>query len=289
MPVLTMKNWCSMTTSTLGLTAILAVGSGVAAAAPPPDLVELTNGNSNYRADLLRFSEDQSWLVDGVETVFTDLYFLNLGGTGASRLLRLEDLQPATFSQPSSHQFSATFSTFGANLNFGLDSSLLGGAPGSGRARRQETVTLTNMGTDQLDISLFKYLDYDLQFDGAIDNDTAFIAGNTLTQTDASGALATLTADQSPTAVQISPYGLLLAQLYNSPPAGLQNNPGPFVDGDATAAFQFDRTLAPGESVVFKFVMEVQRQAQAKAVPEPGAAFAVSMVAAGLALLRRRS
>ncbi|WP_083887132.1 PEP-CTERM sorting domain-containing protein [Nodosilinea nodulosa] len=286
-----MKHWSAAISSTLGLTVVLALAPrlAVAAEAVPPDLIELSDGNSVYRADLLRFSEDQSWLVDGVETLFTDLYFLNLGGSAALREQRLEDLQPIAFSQPTSNSLSASFSTFGANLNFSINSVLLGGIPGSYRAARHETVTLTNTGTDWLDVSLFKYIDYDLQFDGVLNNNSAFFADNTLTQTDATGALATLTADQTPTAVQISPYGLLLAQLYNSPATGLQNNPGPLVDGDATAAFQFDRTLAPGESVMFKFVMEVQRQATTKAVPEPGTAFAFIAVAAGLALLRRQT
>ncbi|MGB3308799.1 MAG: PEP-CTERM sorting domain-containing protein [Nodosilinea sp.] len=288
-----MKHWSAITLPTLGATVALATaftpGLAVAADPLPPGLIELTDGNSAYQADLLRFSEEQSWLVDGVETLFTDLYFLNLGNSAAPRELRLEDLRSVAFSQPANNRFSATFSTFGANLNFSINSVLLGGSPGSYRAARQETVTLTNTGTDWLDVSLFKYIDYDLQFDGVLDNDTAFFSNNTFTQADSSGALATLSVDQSPTAVQISPYGPLLAQLYNSPATGLQNNPGPFIDGDATVAFQFDRGLAPGQSVVFEFVMTVQRQTTSKAVPEPGTAFAVGIVAAGLALLRRRS
>jgi hypothetical protein len=80
----------------------------------------------------------------------------------------------------------------------------------------------------------------------------------------------------------------LLAELYNSPATNLQNSPGPLENTDITAAFQFDRRLAPGEAVVFKFVLDVQGRAKAKAVPEPGTAFALGVVAAGLALLRRR-
>ncbi|MFQ4135698.1 PEP-CTERM sorting domain-containing protein [Nodosilinea sp. PGN35] len=284
-----MTHRSAITAPLLGLALSLAstLAPGLAGASPlPPGLLELTQGNSTYRTDLLRFSDNQSWLVDGIETLFTDLYFLNLSSLAAPQELRLEDLQPLTFSQPSPDRISASF--FGGSLTFALDSVLLGGAPGSYRAAREETVTLTNTGSDWLDVSLFKYIDYDLQFDGVLTNNTAFFANNTLTQTDPSGALATLSVDQTPTAVQISPYGSLLAQLYNVPATGLQNTPGPLVDADATAAVQFDRTLAPGESVVFKFLMTVQRQAAAKAVPEPGTAFALGVGAAGLALLRRR-
>ncbi|MBE9140024.1 PEP-CTERM sorting domain-containing protein [Nodosilinea sp. LEGE 07088] len=279
-----MKSWLS-TTCILGLTATLPDG---VQAASLPEFIELTSGNSTYRADLLRFSEDQSWLVDGIETLFSDLYFLNIGAASTQRDLRLEDLQVVELSQPASNRVNASFSTFGANLNLALDSILLGGVPGGYSAIRQETVTLTNTGQDWLNVSLFKYIDYDLQFDNSIDNDTAFFVGNSLTQTDSSGALATLSVDQAPTAVQIGPYGPLLAELYNPPATNLQNSPGSVVNADITAALQFDRILAPGESSVFRFVMTVQRQAKAKAVPEPGTAFALGVVAAGLALLRRR-
>jgi hypothetical protein len=279
-----MKSWLS-TTCILGLTAALPTG---VLAASPPEFIELTNGNSIYQADLLRFSEDQSWLVDGIETLFTDLYFLNVDADSSQRDLRLEDLQLVELSQPASNRVNASLVTFGGSLNLALDSILLGGAPGSYSAMRQETVTLTNTGQDWLDVSLFKYIDYDLQFDDSIDNDTAVFTGNTLTQADTSGALATLTVDQDPTAVQIGPYGPLLAELYNPPATNLQDSPGPVVDADITAALQFDRILAPGESSVFRFVMTVQGQDETKTVPESGTVFALGVVAAGLALLRRR-
>ncbi|MGB5975738.1 MAG: hypothetical protein WBG38_20600, partial [Nodosilinea sp.] len=117
----------------LGLAAVAAVlvpGLVAAADTLPPGLIELTDGNSVYQADLLRFSADQSWLVEGVETLFTDLYFLNIGNSPASRELRLEDFQSVAFSQPASNRLSATFSNFGANLNLSINSILLGGEPG---------------------------------------------------------------------------------------------------------------------------------------------------------------
>jgi hypothetical protein len=286
-----MNHGLAMAIPLLGLTAALttAVAPGVAVAADPliPDLVELTSGNSVYRADLLGFSEDQSWLVDGVETLFSDLYFLNLVGNPTRRYLRLEDLSPVAFSQPASDRLSATFLTLGGNLSFSLESVLLGGASGSYESARQDTVTLTNTSSTQLAVSLIKYLDYDLQFDDILNNDTGLFANNRFTQVDPSGALATLALDQIPTAVQVSPYRPLLAQLYNTA-RPLQNRPGPLVNQDATAGLQFDRTLAPGESVAFRFLMTVQRQVKAKAVPEPGTTFALTVAAAGLALLSRR-
>src|SRR5688572_21565123 len=69
-----MKHWSAFTVPCLGLALALASPSLAAAADPlPSGLLELTQGNSTYRADLLRFSEEQSWLVDGIETLFTDL------------------------------------------------------------------------------------------------------------------------------------------------------------------------------------------------------------------------
>ncbi len=80
----------------------------------------------------------------------------------------------------------------------------------------------------------------------------------------------------------------MLAELYNPPATNLQNSPGPLENTDITAVFQFDRRLAREESMAFKFVLDVQRRAKTEAVPEPGTASVLGMVAAGLALLRRR-
>ncbi len=271
----------------MALTATLVPGAAVAADPAIPDLIELVNGNSVYRANLLGFSEDQSWTVDGVETLFSDLYFLNLAGNPRPRFLRLEDLQPVAFSQPTSDRLSASFLTLGGNLSFSLESVLLGGGSDSYAATRQDRVTLTNTSGTALPVSLVKYIDYDLQFDDILDDDTGFFENNLFTQTDPSKARATLAVDQTPTAVQVSPYRPILAQLYNTA-RPIQNSPGPLVNQDVTAGLQFDRILAPGESVVFQFLMTVQGQTETKAVPEPGTAFALTVAAAGLALLSRR-
>jgi hypothetical protein len=240
-----------------------------------PPLIELASGNSNYQFNLLRFSEDQAWTVDGVDTLFSDLFFLNLGNTPARRYLGLENLRPLAFHQSSPNRATAAFSTYGGGLSLSLDSVLWGGAAGSFSATRRETVTLTNTGTTALEVSLFKYIDYDLRFDGLVNNDTVAFAQNTLMQTDPSRALATLSVDQTPTAVQLGPYGQLLAQFYNSPAVDLQNSPAPLVNRDVTAAMQFDRILNPGESASFQFFLAVQRQPKTKAVPEPGTATAL--------------
>ncbi len=263
----------------------------VAASHPPgsasslPDLIELQSGNSTYRADILRFSEHQGWWVDEVDNLFTDLYFLNFGNDLAQRDLRLEDFEFLSFSQPSADRFTADFFVLGANLNFSLTSSLQGFESGSFRSVREETVTLLNSSRDPIDISLFKYLDLDLG--GVFDNDSVIFADNVLTQFDPSGAIATLSVDQTPAAVAMDEYPILLQKFYNQNRTNLSPGNDSLSNTDVAAALQFDHHLAPGESISFNFVKQISRRSDSKAVPEPTAFLAFGVVAAGLVLMRR--
>ncbi|TVP67823.1 MAG: PEP-CTERM sorting domain-containing protein [Leptolyngbya sp. LCM1.Bin17] len=250
-----------------------------------PDLIELQSGNSTYRTDILRFSERQGWWVDGGDSLFSDLYFLNFGNDLAQRELRLEDFEFLSFSQPSADRFTADFFLLGANLNFSLTSSLQGFESGSFRAVRQETVTLLNSSSDPIDITLFKYLDLDLG--GKFDNDSVLFADNVLTQFDPSGAIATLSVDQTPTAVAMDEYPILLQKFYNRNRTNLSPGNDSLSNTDVSVALQFDRSLVPGESISFNFVKQISRRSESKSVPEPTAFLAFGVVVAGLMLMRR--
>lgn len=256
-----------------------------------PDLVELRDGNSVLRTDLFKFNPEEAWFVDGASTLFTDLYFFNLGTNPAQRELRLEDFDQVSLQKINENQllFNGQLSAFGGSLNFSLNSTLVGGAPGSFAARREDIIDVSFTGVEPLEFSLFSYIDYDLRLDQQFNNDTLTFKDNVLTQTDPSGLEATLVPiTHTPSAVQFGEYPFLLAELYNDSRTILQPSAGPLVSTDGTAVLQFDETIYADQPLTFKFVKQVQKNSPPTPVPEPTVLVSLGVVLGGLTLLRRR-
>ncbi|MGF1570414.1 MAG: PEP-CTERM sorting domain-containing protein [Nodosilinea sp.] len=260
------------------------------------DLIELRSGNSVYRTNIFTFSEDQaSWLVEGVDNVFTDQYFLNFGTSPTRRELELKDLTLVSLTQPTENRFIADLdlSALGIDLNFSLDSTLQGFEAGSRRSRREDVVTLSNTGSSAIDFTLLSYLDLDLvdfdrPLDKSFDDDSTVFANRTLSQTDRSGTLATITVDQAPTAVQVAEYPFLISQLKDGSRTVLQNTSPTLANSDGSALLQFNRRLNPDEAITFRFVKSLQATAEPEPVPEPVTLLGLGLVGSALLVLRRR-
>jgi hypothetical protein len=273
-------------------TAVFVTLGMLSAQAGASDVVELRDGNSVLRTDLLKFNIDEAWFVDGNNVLFTDLYFFNVGTNPAQRELRLEDLDNISLQRPADNRLTLTGqkSVFGANLNFSLDSALYGGEMGSYQSRREDVLQVSYTGSAPLEFSLYKYIDFDLEADDQFDNDILSFEENTLTQTDDSGLEASLiTPDREPSGVAFAEYPILISQLYDDRRTNLPPTTGPLVGTDGTAALQFDQLLEPGETLTFRFVKQVQKKTTSIAVPEPSILLALGVVVGGLATLRRKS
>jgi hypothetical protein len=279
----------------VGLAAALSAGlwPGIASASADSPWLELHDGNSIYRTNPFTFLANQAtWWVDGVNHQFTDQYFLNWGNSSTQASLELGDLSLLSLTQPSQNRFLAQFSALNGGLTLSLDSSLRGFSDGSRRSLRDETLTLVNTGTTALDFTLFSYIDFDLlDFDvpqiNTFSNDTTFFQNNLLTQTDPSGTVALVAMNQTPDLVQIIEYPFLITQLKSGRRPQLTNTPGPLVNGDGSAALQFDRRLAAGESITFRFLKTIDQTSAPAPVPEPTLLLSLGVVAGGLMLLRR--
>jgi hypothetical protein len=269
-----------------------------------PDVIELRDGNSILRTDILKFNTSEAWLVDDVDILFTDLYFFNLGNNPAQRELRLEDFDQISLQRPAQNQFLFTGESFwfGGNLTFTLNTTLYGGPFGSFWSRREDLITVSFTGPAPLPFSLYSYIDYDLRLDQRFDNDTLRLDGNTLTQTDGTGIRATLTSvGTPPSAVQFAEYPFLISALYDDTRTNLGPQPGPLsmqgpspqlssqplVNTDGTAALQFNDTLSPGKSLSFNFIKEISKDKTPAAVPEPTVLMGLGLVTAAIALLKR--
>lgn len=279
----------------LGWAAALGTGlvPGASLANTDSGWVELRDGNSVYRTNPFTFLANQaSWWVDGVNHQFTDQYFLNWGDSPTQASLELGDLSLLSFTQPSPNRFLAQFSALNGGLSLSLDASLQGFSDGSRRSFRDETLTLVNTGITALDFTLFSYIDFDLlDFDvpevNTFNNDTTFFQHNLLTQTDPSGTTALVAMNQTPDLVQIIEYPFIITQLKSGRRPQLVNTLGPLVNGDGSAALQFDRQLAAGESITFRFLKKIEKTPTSAPVPEPTLLLSLGVVAGGLMLLRR--
>jgi hypothetical protein len=278
----------------LGAVAMGMVGSSAAVMAQDteltePDLVELTSGNSTLRTNIFEFDQRQAWLVNGVDQLFTDLYFLNFGQDPAQGEFKLKDLDLLDWSKPTANRLTADLRLPQANLNFSLDLSLHGGFPNESSAFREDVVTLYNDGDAAIDLTLIRYLDLDLGIDGSYNNDTLTFSfeDNTLEQADPDGSRFSLTVDQAPTAVQFSEYPFLLVQLYDDSRTTLRTTQASASNNDGTAALQFDHSLAPQTAISFQFTQQIAVNDDSASVPEPATAFAVGGVGGALLLLKR--
>lgn len=279
----------------IGLVTALSAGlwPGLASASAESHWIDLRDGNSIYRTNPFTFLENQaSWWVDGVNHQFTDQYFLNLGNSPTQASLELGDLRLLSLTQPSQNRFLAQFSALNGGLSLSLESSLQGFSNGSRRSFRDETITLVNTGNADLDITLFSYIDFDLlDFDipqvNTFSNDTTAFQHNLLTQTDPSGTMALVAMNETPNLVQIVEYPFLITQLKSGRRPQLANTPGPLVNSDGSAVLQFDRRVAAGEAVTFRFLKKIEQIPPSTSVPEPTLLLSLGVVAGGLMLLRR--
>jgi hypothetical protein len=279
----------------LGAVAVGMIGSSTAVMAqdnqsPEPGLVELTSGKSTLRTNIFEFDPQQDWLVNGVDQLFTDLYFLNFGQDPAQGELKLKDLDFIDWSKPTANRLTANLRLPQANLNFSLNLSLHGSASGNNTAFRDDIVTLYNDGDTAVDLTLIRYLDLDLGSDGSYNNDTLTFsfADNTLEQFDPDGSRFSLTVDQTPSAVQFSEYPILLVQLYDDYRTTLHTTQSTLTKNDGTAALQFDRSLAPQTAISFKFTQQIEVKDDSASIPEPAMAWALGVLGGALLLQRAR-
>lgn len=272
---------------------LLSVGlMGLPAHAQVAKTVELSNGNSKVLVDLGSLGV-YDWTVDGVNQVFRantypgplgELYFLNLGQEPNRPEVGLNTFTLNTFEQRATNALTASFTGFGGILDFQYDMEIQGGATGSGFSRRYETVTLTNRSNTAQEISLFSYIDFDIA--ATFKNDTLLIQGGLLTQSDPTGVKATVTVDQQPDYVEAGNYPSLLAKFLLDSVRATLNGQNSIVENDGSAAFQFNRTLAPGETTVFRFLKQIENTSS-QDVPEPGSAIALSTTAIAALLLKK--
>lgn len=150
---------------------------------------------------------------------------------------------------------------------------------GAGSGYMQTTLTITNTGTDTLNISLFNYADIDLN-NTAGNDQASLLANNDIFITDSTGPYEATYSGVGSDGYAAQPFAALRSRLTNGLIDNLGNTGLPFGPGDFTGGFQWDVAIDPffSRSVVATISLVL--------VPTPGTA--ALLIGGGLLASRRR-
>lgn len=262
------------------------VASIAVAATPAAAFVTLSDANSVTLLDLGSPRGLYSWLVDGREHLSQQWFWYRIGDTDPETSIHNLTLDDSVLSDLNNDAHDDTLYAryLGTGLKMELWFILAGGAPGSGASDLGEIIRITNTGNEALDFHFFQYADFDLSDSSdtiEITGGTDVMAGNTAHQTAPGVRVAETVVTPRPIQHQVGLDGDILGLLDDTEATTLTGTSGP-VTGNASWAFQWDKVLAPGRTLLISKDKNI--------IPEPATlALMGSGVAAALIVRRKRS
>ncbi len=260
--------------------AALLVLTGAAVAEP----ILLQDRNSQAYFDPASDAGMFDWYVDGTDHLVQQWFWYRIGSTGGEQ--SIDTLATPTFStqngngDPNPDIMDIQYA--GADLLVNLRFILRGNAPGSNRASVTEQIELTNVSGSVMDLHFFQYVD--LNLDNVIAGDYGQIVGGNRAQQDGSLYSASESVVSSfPNHFQVAYFPEIVDSLNDASPTTLNDFAGPLGQGNVTWAFQWDHTLAPGETLSISKAKTISPDMFN--VPEPAT---LSLLAVGFAALLRR-
>ena len=249
-------------------------------------ILTITDGNSILDVDPDPIAEDPSgavnWVVDGVDHLFRQWFWYRVGPTGGEAAIDTLDLVgTTTFStnfEPDDNGLFALYSDPDEKFTIDILYVLGGGTPGSGVSDIAEQIRIVNTSTtDTLDFHFFQYSDFDLN--DTFDDDTVMKSNtNTVSQTDPGMIVSETVVAPTPSHSEVGLFSDILDRLDDESPTTLTDFGGPLT-GDATWAYQWDLTLAPGSSFI------ISKDKHVQSVPEPSTAVMLGTALFGLLAL----
>jgi hypothetical protein len=230
--------------------------------------VTLTNGNSTALINPASTSGMYQWTVDGVNQLYQEWFWYRVGATGGES--GINALGTATITDESANAVTIQYGA-AASLNVSVTFTLIGGSSGSHTADVAETIIVRNGGLSPVDLHFFEYADFDLN--GTPAGQTVTFPNNYVVDQSGVGAVLSETVTTpAASSHEAGIYSNTLNELNDGSPTTLNgvSSAGP---GDATWAFEWDRTVAAGGS----FIISKDKNL-ASVVPEPASILGLGTV-----------
>jgi hypothetical protein len=223
-----------------------------------------------------------TWQVDNVsDLMYQQWFWYRVGSTGPESPINTISAPTIALLAPNIVQFSY----FNSTLSISVLYALTGGAVGSGYSDLQESISITNLSTDPLNLHFFQYCDFDMNQVNAVDNVAIAAAKNSATQTPVTGAsiLSESIVNRAADHAEANYFANTITKLNDGSPTTLNDvlNAGP---GDVTWAFEWDQVIAPGSSFL------ISKDKQIRPIPPaplPPSALLLGTSLLGLVGLRR--
>jgi PEP-CTERM motif-containing protein len=264
---------------TTGVVAFLALASSADA-----QIITLVDNNSVAQINVGSSSGMFNWNVDGQNQLAQQWFWYRVGALGPEQAIN--SISAPALTTPNARTLYTSYNNGAIGVE--VDYQLTGFSPGSGLSDVQETITINNRTQSLLDFHFFQYSDFDLN--GTPGGDTVQLGKNLhglfneADQTKGSSSLSETVVTPGANHGEAGLFNTTLVKLNDANPDILNDNAGPMT-GDATWAFEWDFTIAPGSSVG----ISKDKYLSIGVVPEPSVLALISLGLIAFGLRRRRS
>lgn len=247
-------------------------------------IVTLVNNNSVAQVNTASQAGMFNWSVNGQNQLAQQWFWFRVGATGPEASINTISAPTITTPNASTLYTSYANNSYGVQVNY----SLTGGSAGSGVSDIGESITINNFTRSALDFHFFQYSDFDLG--GTTGGQTVQLGKNLsglfneALQTAPGVAFSETVLTPGANHGEAGLFNTTLVKLNDGTPTILNDNAGPVGPGDATWAFEWDLSIAPGGSALISKDKYIQLQP----IPEPSSLALISLGLAGCALIKRR-
>lgn len=244
----------------------------------------LSDGNSSTQIAPNSQTGMFNWLVENQNQLNQQWFWYRIGNSGPQ--YSIDSISTASVTQPTASSLNVTY----ANTQFSLNTvyQLSGGAPGSGVANLNETITINNLSSSStLPINFFEYANFQL---GGLNNQNVYLTqdpngrfSDALVTTGSIQATENVDTGTAPTANfgEAALYNSTLANLNGTPGYTLNNNTNAGV-GEPTWALEWTNSIAANGSFQISKVLSIE------GAPEPAVWSLITMGLIAVGITKRR-